>query len=81
MARVKLQASAEHEDVWWSVEEYRASVGAAANMAGKAFNDMFDQLTEELIEAGILRKERRFGVPGYAFTKVAVVVTPISGGH
>ena len=77
----RLHMSPPDAESWWSEAEYRDSIGKLSGLQDASHDDVFQKITDHLVTLGILRRERRFGVPGYTFRHVAVVVTPADGGH
>ena len=66
------------EDVWWSESEYREAIRRAAPQVTDA---QFVEYTADLVARGLLRREQRSGVKGYAFVRLGVEVTAMRRGH
>lgn len=67
---------------WFSEAEYRRAVNAAIPAAlPKPTDAEFRDTTDELVRAGLVERETRFGIPGFAVTMDGLAVAGLRMGH
>jgi hypothetical protein len=67
---------------WFSEAEYRRAVLASIPCALPKLSDAeFDDVTQALLKSGIVQREIRHGMPGFAVTMEGLAIAGIRMGH